>query len=80
LETACEQVGEAAKQGLSSAGEGVSQALSEAADSFRESVKTLPSGDAKNALSSVCDSLKSRRSERRLGLRHPACLARPRWR
>jgi hypothetical protein len=59
LETACQQVGEGAKQDLSSAGADVRKALSEAAATCRKSANKLPSGDAQNALSSLCDAIKS---------------------
>jgi hypothetical protein len=59
LQTACQQVGQAAKQDLSSAGADVRKTLSETAATCRKAVKRLPSGDAQDALSSLCDAIKS---------------------
>jgi hypothetical protein len=59
LLTACVQVGQATKNVLNSAGADVREALSEAAAQCQKSVNTLPSGDAQNALSSLCDAIAS---------------------
>jgi hypothetical protein len=59
LQTACQQVGQAAKQDLSSAGADVRKTLSEQAATCRKAVNRLPSGDAQNALSGLCDAIKS---------------------
>jgi hypothetical protein len=59
LESACTSVGSAATQALSSGSEDVKQALSSAASSCNSAVDSLPSGQAQDALSKLCDSIAS---------------------
>jgi hypothetical protein len=59
VQTACQQVGEASKQDLSSAGADVRKTLSETAATCRKAVNRLPSGDAQDVLSSLCDAVES---------------------
>ena len=60
LQTACTSVGgETAKQGISSGSEDVQQALSKAESSCTSSVSQLPSGQAQDALSQLCDAIAS---------------------
>jgi hypothetical protein len=59
LESACKSVGSTAKQALSSGSENVKQALSSAASSCNSAVGSLPSGQAQDALSTLCDSIAS---------------------
>ena len=59
LASACTSVGDTAKQALSSGGEEAEQALSQAASSCESEVGTLPAGEAQDALSSLCDAIKS---------------------
>jgi hypothetical protein len=59
LESACTSVGSTAKQALSSGSEDVKQALSSAASSCNSAVDSLPSGQAQDALSKLCDSIAS---------------------
>jgi hypothetical protein len=58
LATACTTYGDAAKQALNTGGEQVDQALSEAASSCESAVGQLPA-EAQDALSSLCDAIKS---------------------
>ena len=57
LGSACASVGDTAKQALSTGGEAVEQALSDAAGSCRNEVGQLPSGKAQGALSKLCDAI-----------------------
>jgi len=59
VETACTSVGETAKQALSAGGEQVQQALSQAESSCKSAVGQLPSGQAQDALSNLCDAIAS---------------------
>ncbi|MGB2851061.1 MAG: hypothetical protein WBC01_05275 [Solirubrobacterales bacterium] len=59
VEAACKSVGSAFQQDLSTAGDDVDQAISEAAQSCKQTVNQLPSGDAQDALSSLCDAIDS---------------------
>ena len=59
LEGACAYIGTGAKQILSGASENVSQALSDLANSCRNAVGQLPSGQAQDALSEFCDAVAS---------------------
>ena len=59
LGSACTSVGTSVKQALSSGGEDVKQALSSAASSCRSAVQQLPSGQAQDALTKLCDSVAS---------------------
>ena len=59
LASACTSVGSAAKQALSSGSEDVKQALSQAESSCKSAVSQLPSGQAQDALSKLCDSIAS---------------------
>lgn len=59
LKAACTSVGDATKQTLSSGGKDVKQALSQAAKSCRSTVGQLPSGQAQDALSKLCDAIAS---------------------
>ena len=59
LASACTSVGDTTKQALSTGGEQVTQALSQAARSCESAVGQLPSGQAQDALSSLCDAIKS---------------------
>jgi hypothetical protein len=59
LASACTSVGDTAKQALSTGGEQATQALSEAATSCESAVGQLPAGQAQDALSSLCDAIKS---------------------
>lgn len=59
LGSACTSVGTSVKQALSSGGENVKQALSSAASSCRSAVQQLPSGQAQDALTKLCDSVAS---------------------
>ncbi len=59
LGSACTSVGNTVKQALSSGGEDVKQALSQAASSCRSAVGQLPSGEAQDALSKLCDAVAS---------------------
>ena len=59
LASACTSVGNEAKQALSTGGEQVEQALSEAASSCESTVGQLPEGQAQDALSSLCEAIKS---------------------
>jgi hypothetical protein len=58
LATACTTSGDAAKQALSTGGEEGEQALSQAASSCESAVGALPA-EAQDALSSLCDAIKS---------------------
>jgi hypothetical protein len=59
LATACTTSGDAAKKALNTGGEQVDQALSQAASSCESAVGQLPAGKAQDALSSLCDAIKS---------------------
>ena len=59
VEAACKSVGSAFKQDLSSAGDDVDKALTKAAKSCRQTVNQLPSGQAQDALSKLCDAIAS---------------------
>jgi hypothetical protein len=59
LGSACTSVGNAAKQALSSGGADVKQALSQAESSCKSAVGQLPSGQAQDALSKLCDAISS---------------------
>ncbi len=55
LASACTSIGNTAKQALSTGGEEAKQALSQAASSCKSAVGQLPSGQAQDALSKLCD-------------------------
>ena len=57
LEGACTSVGNSANQVLNTGGEAVEQALSDAAGSCKNQVGQLPSGQAQDALSNLCDAM-----------------------
>jgi len=57
LGSACTSVGNTAKQVLNTGGEDVEQALSDAAGSCKNEVGQLPSGQAQDALSNLCDAM-----------------------
>ncbi len=57
LASACTSVGNTAKQILNTGGEDVEQALSDAAGSCKNEVGQLPSGQAQDALSQLCDAM-----------------------
>ena len=57
LDTACKSVGDTAKQAASEGGEKAQQALSSAAKSCRSAVGSVPSGQAQDALSKLCDAI-----------------------
>ena len=59
LGSACTSVGNTAKQALSSAGSDVKKALSQAESSCKSAVGNLPSGQAQDALSKLCDAISS---------------------
>jgi hypothetical protein len=59
LESTCTSVGDKAKEALSTGGEQVEQALSQAASSCESAVGQLPAGEAQDALSNLCDAIKS---------------------
>ena len=59
LGSACTSVGNTAKQALSSGGEQAQQALSKAESSCKSAVGQLPSGQAQDALSKLCDAIAS---------------------
>jgi hypothetical protein len=59
LGSACTSVGNTAKQALSTGGENVNQALSQAESSCTSAVGGLPSGQAQAALSNLCDAISS---------------------
>lgn len=59
LAAACKSVGDTATQALASGGEDAKQALSKAAGSCRSTVSSLPSGQAQDALTKLCDALAS---------------------
>ena len=59
LDAACKSVGDTAKQAASEGGEKAQQALSSAAKSCRSAVGSLPSGQAQDALSKLCDAISS---------------------
>ena len=57
LASACTSVGNTATQVFNAGGEDVDQALSDAAGSCKNQVGQLPSGQAQNALSNLCDAM-----------------------
>jgi len=57
LGSACTSVGNSAKQVLNTGGEAAEQALSDAAGSCKNKVGQLPSGQAQDALSKLCDAI-----------------------
>jgi hypothetical protein len=59
LEGACTAVGTEANQAISAGGENVQQALSNAEKSCKNAVGQLPSGQAQDALSTLCDAISS---------------------
>ena len=59
LEGACTAVGTEANQAISAGGENVEQALSKAEKSCKSALGQLPSGQAQDALSSLCDAVSS---------------------
>ena len=59
LQGACQLVGTSAKQALEDGGAKAKQALAQAASSCRTAVGQIPSNEAKDALSSLCDAVGS---------------------
>jgi hypothetical protein len=59
LEGACTAVGTEANQAISAGGENVQQALSKAERSCKSAVGQLPSGQAQDALSNLCNAISS---------------------
>ena len=59
LQGACNLVGASAKQAVQQGGAQAKQALSQAADSCRAAVKQLPSTEAQDAMTSLCDAIGS---------------------
>ena len=59
LEGACTAVGTEAKQAIDAGGENVAQALSKAEKSCKSAVNQLPSGQAQDALTKLCDAIAS---------------------
>ena len=59
LEGACTSVGDSATQALSTGGEDVKQALSKAERSCKSAVGQLPSGQAQDALTKLCNAIAS---------------------
>ena len=59
LASACTSVGKTATQALSSGSEDAKQALSQAASSCKSAVNQLPSGQAPDALTKLCDAIAS---------------------
>jgi hypothetical protein len=59
LEGACTSVGDTAKQALSTGEENVKQALSKAERSCKSAVGQLPSGQAQDALTKLCNAIAS---------------------
>jgi hypothetical protein len=59
LGTACTSVGNTTKQALSAGGENVKQALSQAESSCKSAVGQLPSGQAQDELTKLCDAISS---------------------
>ncbi len=57
LESACTSVGNTAMQVLNTGGEEAEQALSDASGSCKNKVSQLPSGQARDALSKLCDAI-----------------------
>ncbi len=57
LQGACKLVGTSAKQALKQGGANLKQGLSQAASSCRSAVGQLPSKQAQDALSSLCDAI-----------------------
>jgi hypothetical protein len=59
LDGACTSVGNVAKQDLASGSENVKQALSTAANTCRDAVDQVPSGQARDAVEQLCDAIAS---------------------
>ena len=59
LEAACTSVGDTTKQALSTGGGDVKQALSKAERSCKSAVGQLPSGQAQDALTKLCNAIAS---------------------
>ena len=59
LQGACQLVGTAAKQALKEGGAKAKQALAQASSSCRTAVAQIPSNEAKDALTSLCDAVGS---------------------
>jgi hypothetical protein len=59
LGSACTSVGNTAKQAASKGGSEAKQALSQAESSCKSAVGNLPSGQAQDALSKLCDAISS---------------------
>ncbi len=59
LEGACTAVGTEAKEAIDAGGENVEQALSKAEKSCKSAVNQLPSGQAQDALTQLCDAIAS---------------------
>ena len=59
LEGACTAVGTEANQAIDAGGENVEQALSNAEKSCKSAVNQLPSGQAQDALTQLCDAIAS---------------------
>lgn len=59
LASACTSVGNTAKQAVSSGSANAQEALSKAEDSCNTTVDQLPSGQAQDALTQLCDSISS---------------------
>jgi hypothetical protein len=59
LEGACTAVGTEADQAISAGGENVEQALSKAEKSCKSALGQLPSGQAQDTLSTLCDAVSS---------------------
>lgn len=57
LESACGQVGNTFSQDLSDSGDDVEAARADAVDSCRQSADSVPAGEARDALSSLCDEI-----------------------
>jgi hypothetical protein len=57
LSGACTAVGDSAKQAISAGGEDAAQALSKAAESCKENVAQLPSGQAQDVLTQLCEAV-----------------------
>jgi hypothetical protein len=59
LESACTSVGDTANETLSTGGGDVKQALSQAESSCKSAVAQLPSGQAQDELTKLCDAIAS---------------------
>jgi hypothetical protein len=59
LGSACTSVGDTANEALSTGGGDVKQALSQAENSCKSAVDQVPSGQAQDALSKLCDAISS---------------------